>query len=204
MYPPKTLAQKVFDFIFAPLRLTVLPDPLVARLGLTSSKVERLRAVSPYLKGRLLDIGCGDNELVRRYGHGVGVDVYDWGGGALILPDCSRLPFQDRSFDTVTILAALNHIPNRAQVLKEVHRLLAEDGRLLITMINPVISYVGHRFIWWWSEDKERGMEPGEVYGFWNRDLIALVGRGGFKLALHKKFVYCLNNLFIFQKYEPT
>ncbi len=204
MYPPKTLAQKVFDFIFAPLRLTVLPDPLVARLGLTSSKVERLRAVSPHLKGRLLDIGCGDNELVRRYGHGVGVDVYDWGGGALILPDCSRLPFQDRSFDTVTILAALNHIPNRAQVLEEVRRLLAEDGRLLITMINPVISYIGHRFIWWWSEDKERGMEPGEVYGFWNRDLIALVGRGGFKLALHKKFVYCLNNLFIFQKYEPT
>lgn len=202
MYPPKTLARKVVDFIFAPLRLTVLPDPVVARLRLTSSKGERLWAVSPYLKGRLLDIGCGDNELVRLYGHGVGVDVYDWGGGALILPDCSRLPFPDRSFDTITILAALNHIPNRLEVLKEVYRLLAEDGRLLITMINPVISYVGHRFIWWWSEDKERGMEPGEVYGFWNKDLIALVARAGFKLALHKRFVYGLNNLFIFRKAE--
>lgn len=200
MYPPKTLAQEVFDFIFAPLRLTVLPDAAVARLGLTSSKVERLRAVTPWLKGRVLDIGCGDNELVRLYGHGVGVDVYDWGGGALILPDCARLPFSDNSFGTITILAALNHIPNREEVLQEARRLLAEDGRLLITMINPVISYIGHRFLWWWSEDKERGMEPGEVYGFWNKDLISLVERAEFKLLLHKRFVYGLNNLFVFLK----
>lgn len=200
MFPSKTPVQKVFDFIFAPLRLTFLPDPVVARLKLTSSKGERLRAVAPWLKGRLLDLGCGDNELVRTYGHGVGVDAYDWGGGALIVPDTSRLPFPDGSFDTVTILAALNHIPNRAAVLREVHRLLAGGGRLLVTMINPVISYVGHRFIWWWSEDKERGMDPQEVYGFWNRQLIALVEEAGFKLALHQRFVYGLNNLFIFRK----
>jgi len=200
MYPPKTLAQKVFDFIFAPLRLTVLPDAAVARLGLTSSKVERLRAVTPLLKGRVLDIGCGDNELVRGYGRGVGVDVYDWGGGALVLPDCARLPFGAGTFDTVTIIAALNHIPNRREVLREAHRLLANEGRLLITMINPVISYVGHRCLWWWSEDKERGMAPGEVYGFWNKDLISLVAGAGFKLGLHKRFVYGLNNLFIFRK----
>jgi SAM-dependent methyltransferase len=200
MYPPKTLTQKVFDFLYAPLRLTVLPDGAVARLGLSSSKVERLRAVTPLLQGRLLDIGCGDNELVRRYGQGVGVDVYDWGGGALILTDCSRLPFPDLSFETITILAAINHIPNREEVLKEVHRLLTEDGRLLITMINPIISYIGHRFLWWWSEDKERGMDPGEVYGFWNKDMIALVAKAGFHLISHKRFVYGLNNLFVFRK----
>jgi len=118
------------------------------------------------------------------------------------MPDCSRLPFPDHAFDTITILAALNHIPNRQAVLQEVHRLLSEDGRLLITMINPVISAVGHRLLWWWSEDKERGMEPGEVYGFWNRDLIALVAKAGFRLISHQRFVYGLNNLFVFRKAE--
>ena len=34
----------------------------------------RIRAVLPRVRGRLLDIGCGTNELVRRYGNGVGVD----------------------------------------------------------------------------------------------------------------------------------
>jgi SAM-dependent methyltransferase len=200
MYPPKTLPRKIFDLIGAPLRLAVLPDAVVTRGGLTSLKEERLRAVAPWLKGRLLDIGCGDNELVRSYGNGVGVDVYDWGGGALILPDCSRIPLPDVSFDTITIIAALNHIPNRIEVLKEARRLLAKDGRLLITMINPMLSYIGHRLLWWYSEDKERGMEPGEVYGFWNKDLISLVEQAGFNLFLHKRFVYGLNNLFIFRK----
>jgi len=119
MYPPKTLARKIFDFIAAPLRLAVLPDDAVTRMGLTSLKEERLRAVAPWLQGRLLDIGCGDNELVRRYGHGIGVDIYDWGGGALILPHCSRIPLPDVSSDTITIIAALNHIPNRIEVLRE-------------------------------------------------------------------------------------
>jgi ubiquinone/menaquinone biosynthesis C-methylase UbiE len=128
------------------------------------------------------------------------VDVYDWGGGALILPDCSRLPFADGAFDTITILAALNHIPNRQEVLQEARRLLAKDGRLVITMINPVISAIGHRFLWWWGEHIERGMEPGEVYGFWNKELIDLVAKAGFRLTCHQRFVYGLNNLFVFQK----
>ncbi|MBW1918455.1 MAG: class I SAM-dependent methyltransferase [Deltaproteobacteria bacterium] len=200
MVTDKSLAQKFFDLAFAPLRLTVLPDKVTERLGLTSLWGERLRAVLPWVQGRLLDIGCGDNQLVHTYGNGIGVDVYDWGGGALILPDCSRLPFADGEFDTVTIIAALNHIPNRQEVLVEARRVLAPEGRLLITMIDPVLSYLGHRFIWWYSEDKERGMEPGEVYGFWNQELISLVQGAGYQLRSHQRFLYGLNNLFIFVK----
>lgn len=204
MFAPKSLAQQFFDLVFAPLRLTVLPDAVVERLGLTSLRQERFRAVLPWVSGRLLDIGCGDNRLVRLHGQGVGVDVYDWGGGAMILPDCARLPFPDSAFDTVSIIAALNHIPNREEVLAEAHRVMSKEGHLLITMIDPVLSYLGHRLLWWYSEDKERGMEPGEVYGFRSRDLIKMVEKGGFRLSFHRRFIYGLNNLFIFNKQGYT
>lgn len=46
----------------------------------------RIRTVIPHIKGRLLDIGCGTNQLVKTYkGEGVGVDVYQWGYVDLIV-----------------------------------------------------------------------------------------------------------------------
>ena len=74
---------------------------------------------------RLLDIGAGTNALVRRHGDGVGVEVYDWGGEALVVENAARLPFSDQSFDTVSFVASLNHIPNRQEALFEAHRHLS-------------------------------------------------------------------------------
>ena len=74
----------------------------------------RIQAVRSHVSGRLLDIGCGTNSLVRCYqGEGVGVDVHQWGDVDLLVEDSAELPFGDAQFDTVTIIAALNHIPNR-------------------------------------------------------------------------------------------
>jgi len=72
----------------------------------------RFSTVLPFIEGDLLDIGCGMNELVRDYyKKGIGVDVDSRGGDdVLIVKDSSKLEFEDKSFDTATILAALNHI----------------------------------------------------------------------------------------------
>lgn len=148
--------------------MVLLPDDASTRLGWTSLEEERLRAVLPELRGRLLDVGAGRNTLVRRYdelgGEGVGVDVHDWGGGALVVEDSSHLPFADASFDTVTFVACLNHIPDRAGALREAHRVLRPGGRVVATMIDPVLGEVGHR-LWWYGEDKHRETQPGEVGG---------------------------------------
>jgi SAM-dependent methyltransferase len=167
------MSQAVRDFVWAPLRLTVLSDQQCARLGITSINRQRIDFALGYCNGALLDIGSGNNELVRRYpGSGIGVDVFDWKSGALVLEDTSRLPFGDKSFDTVTFLACLNHIPNREAVITEAHRVLKDDGRIVITMINPVISWIGHKYLWWYAEHHTRAMVPGEVYGFWTKDVI--------------------------------
>lgn len=160
----------------------------------------RIKNVLPFIKGRLLDIGCGMNNLVRIYGNGVGVDAFDWGRADLVVPDTSELPFEDNEFDTITIIAALNHIPNREEVLRECFRLLNRGGTLIVTMIPPVISRIWHKVRSPWDLDqKERGMTEGEVYGFNKKDLINLVQREGFELVDYKRFMI-FNSLFLFKK----
>ncbi len=195
----KNFIQTLYDFLGIPLRMIFLPDHLCKKIGLTSLEDERINMVLPEIKGKLLDIGCGNNRLVKEYKNGIGVDVYDWGGGGLIIEDSSRLPFENEEFDTVSFIADLNHIPNRTEVVPEVKRILKKDGRVVVTMINPVLGVIGHK-IWWYGEDKERGMEEGEKGGLWNKDIIEMFENRGFKLIKHKRFVYGMNNLFVFEK----
>jgi SAM-dependent methyltransferase len=95
-------------------------------------------------------------------------------------------------------VACLNHIPNRADALREARRLLKPDGSLIVTMINPVLGDIGH-FIWWYGEDRHRGgMLPGEVGGLWSSEIESLAAAAGFRLLKHERFVYQLNNLYLF------
>ncbi len=195
----KGVLQHVWDGVGIPFRLVVMPQEWLPTFGWTTLEEERIEAVLPWLSGRLLDVGAGHNTLVRRYGNGVGVDVFPWGGGVTVVEDTAKLPFPDGSFDTVTFIACLNHIPNREQVLKEAYRVAKPTGRLVLTMIDPVLGGIGHA-IWWYGEDRKRGgMKPGEVGGLWSKDIISLCRHSGFRLVHHSRFVYGMNNLYVFE-----
>lgn len=195
----KSLLQSTWDFIGIPFRLVLFDQNWLPRFGWTTLEDERLSAVLPYIKGRVLDIGAGQNNLVKYYGTGIGVDVFDWGGGALVVENTSQLPFEDQTFDTVTLIACLNHIPYRQAVLREVKRLLKPDGKLIMTMINPFLGNIGHT-IWWYDEHKQRGgMEEGEVGGMWKSEIVQICTKEGFELQVHERFVYKMNNLYLFQ-----
>jgi len=197
----KPLFQSLWDLAMAPLRLTVLPDEMCAKLGVTSINDERVLFARDFCHGALLDIGCGRNSLVNGYaGPGVGVDVFDWGTGAIILKNTSSLPFKDHSFDTVAFLASLNHIPYRHEALLEAVRVLKPGGRMVITMINPFLSTIGHKVLWWYGEDWDRGMETGEVYGFWTSEMVKMLQDVSMKLTEHRRFIYGLNNLYVFER----
>jgi SAM-dependent methyltransferase len=159
----------------------------------------RVAAVLPHVSGRLLDIGCGSNGLVRHYANGVGVDVHPWPGADMIVPDTAALGWESESFDTVTILAALNHIPNRAAVLNECRRVLRPGGRVVITMLTPRTSQIWH---WlrapWDADQRDRGMQPGEVYGFTSAQLLDMFRRAGFKLLGLHRFMLGLNCVYVF------
>jgi SAM-dependent methyltransferase len=196
----RSVVRHVWDAVGAPLRMIVLPDAGSQKLGLTSLEEERLCAVLPQIHGRLLDIGAGTNRLVKLYkGDGIGVDVHDFGGGATIVEDTRKLPFPDASFDTITLIACLNHIPYRGEVLREAYRLLKPGGRVVLTMIGTLIGAVGH-FLWWYSEDKHREVAEGELPGMSNEAIFKLLKEAGFSDIGHTTFLYGMNNLIVGQK----
>ena len=196
----KSLLQSVWDTVGIVPRLVLFDQRWLPTFGWTTLEEERIAAVLPLVEGHLLDIGCGPNTLVDTYGDGIGVDVHDWGGSGLVVPDTSDLPYEDASFDTVTLLACLNHIPYREAVLREAHRLLRPGGRLIVTMIDPVLGELGHA-IWWYAEDRHRGgMVEGEVGGMWNHEIRRIAAAAGFRSVGQRRFVYKLNNLLVFQR----
>ena len=196
----KNIFQKIKDFIGISFRF-ICPDEWSERIGLTSLQSERISAVLSHIRGRLLDIGAGNNRLVRMHKNGIGVDIYKWCDDLLIVKNSARLPFKDKEFDTVSLLACLNHIVNREEVINEAHRVLKDNGILLITMINPIVSFIGHK-IWFGGEDRVRGRLEGEVDGFWTSQIVALCKQQGFTVVAHKRFLYGLNNLYIAKKYD--
>jgi SAM-dependent methyltransferase len=158
----------------------------------------RREKVRHHVRGRLLDIGCGDNRLVREHGDGVGVDIVQWGQVDLVVEDTARLPLEDASFDSVSFVACLNHIPNREEVLDEARRVLKPGGRLVATMIPPGLSAVWHRVIHPWDPDQHgRHLHDGEVWGIENSEMRGLLERHGFRVVRHERFVFGLNNLFV-------
>jgi len=164
---------------------------------------ERVRNVLPLVRGRLLDIGCGRNRLVRAYGNGVGVDVHDWGDVDFLVSDSAHLPFPDAAFETITIIAALNHMANRLEVLRECGRLMTSDGWLIISMLSPATSWVWHRLRSPWDVDqKERGMKGGEAYGFSKNELCAMAEGAGFGFLRQTRFMLGFNSLYVFRKVD--
>ena len=195
---PKPLWRAAWDLLGAPLRMVLLPDATSERLGLTSLRAERFAAVLGEMRGRCLDIGAGDNVLLRLYGgaDNVGVDVVDWGGDCVLVPSADKLPFAEASFDTVTFVACLNHIPERAAALAEAKRVLRPGGRVVLTMIGRALGEVGH-LLWWYSEDKHREEAEGEVGGIDDAEMVRLLQAAGFDRVRASGFFYGLNRLYV-------
>lgn len=156
----------------------------------------RLRMVLPHVRGRLLDLACGYNNLVRAHGSGVGVDVFPWEGVDVLIEGAARLPFRNETFDTVSVVAALNHIPNRAAALLELRRVLKPDGVLLATMIGPWTGRVAH-LLFHQDEHARGGMHPHEVDGIAPREMRRLLREAGLLLLKERPFQLGLNRLYM-------
>ena len=162
----------------------------------------RIAKVQPFVRGRLLDFGCGFNNLVRLCGAGVGVDVCTWPGVDVLVGKSAFLPFPTRAFDTVTILAALNHIANRRDVLCELRRVLADDGRLVLTMIGPLTGRIAH--VLFRKDEIARGrLGEGERLGMTRQEVESLLQAAGFVVRETAPFEFGLNRVFIAVKASP-
>ena len=209
----RTVYQKALDFLAVPVRGMALHGAR-DRWGLSSLANERFDAASDHVVGRCLDVGCGrHNRFVREYlgGNGRGIDVYPYEGLAPeeLVEDMRRFPFEDSTFDSVSFIANLNHVPEslRDVELGEAHRVLRPGGNIIVTMGNPVAEVAAHKLVSLYDRllgttfdvDSERQMAYGEAYYLKDDEIVGRLHRAGF-LSARKHFFWTqwfLNHLFV-------
>jgi len=139
---------------------------------------------------RVLDLGCGNGRLYQVLAEKSteywGLDISEnllevaretygrreethW-----LVGDMTRaLDFKDDFFDTVFMVASLNHIPTvklRQQTLKEIGRVTKKNGWLVMTNWNLRAWHWIKKYGWWyllWG-GKLKGMERGDVWKKWS------------------------------------
>ena len=104
--------------------------------------------------GRLLDVGCGNGELVKRMQDlGWTVEGVDFDPIAVENLQKEGLPvrlgtleaqqYPDNHFDAITMSHLIEHVHNPLQLLRECRRILNPSGRLVVT--TPNSKSLGHR-----------------------------------------------------------
>lgn len=108
-------------------------------LGLLYRKLFLYPLLKSYLKGRLLDIGCGIGDMLISRSNSVGVDVNSHNiefcrkkGLEAYVMEAEKLPFESNSFDSIILDNVLEHIKNPTNIILEIKRTLKHEGVLLI------------------------------------------------------------------------
>lgn len=96
-----------------------------------------LAAQAPRVRGRLLDLGCGNQPFLPWYGpladEVVAADAAPI-PGVTVVDLAGPLPFPDASFDTVLCTQVLEHVDNVEVAMAEIARVLRPGGHALVTV----------------------------------------------------------------------
>ena len=139
----------------------------------------------------ILDIGCGDSELINRLNAPeiVGIDIRENlkqnKNGSIYKADAEHLPFKDNSFDCVIMAAFIEHLPSPGKAVKEAYRVLKKNGKLIITTPNPLyhkITDLAASIRLKYAEGNETPMSLSKCS--------KVLKKSGFKVVLKKYFLF--------------
>ncbi|MEQ1904614.1 MAG: class I SAM-dependent methyltransferase [Pirellulaceae bacterium] len=170
----------------------------------------RIAKAAPWIKrnGRLLDVGCADGAIFKqlsdRISGGVGIDPDvakpEQCAGGLLVPGFFPENLPDaQTYDAITMLAVLEHIPQAAQakLAADCFQYLNPGGRLIITVPSPFVDHILSILKTLRIVD---GMSLEEHYGFKPADTRPIFETAKLRLIAHRRFQLGLNHLFVFEK----
>ena len=113
-------------------------QPMHSRIYLVFVMLENsLRQCAPFVKGRLLDVGCGRRPYEKTFFSGateyIGADYLTDRSKPDVVCSALELPFPEKSFDTVVSTEVLEHVPDPRRALGEMHRVLKPGGFLILS-----------------------------------------------------------------------
>ena len=146
-------------------------------------------------EGKLLDIGCGNGNILCKLVNGkrqlFGIDLSEnmveesskkIGRDAEIkVADAEHIPYKDNTFDTLVCNASFHHYPHPEEALREMKRVLKNEGRLLIGegyAIQPFRALLNFSF---------RFSDSGDFHSYGKQELIRMLKANGFNIAEVKR-----------------
>jgi|LauGreDrversion4_2_1035121.scaffolds.fasta_scaffold169469_2 2-polyprenyl-3-methyl-5-hydroxy-6-metoxy-1,4-benzoquinol methylase len=168
----------------SPGGLPALVGSLLSKLLMKTPPMRRQINWVP--NGRVLDVGCGNGEMLDQYralgwqttgvepGHESAELAREKGHCVFTgLVEEANLPSE--SFDAITLWDALEHIPNPTQVTGEVYRLLRPNGKVYIHVPN-----YGSCYGQYWKDRWFMFTAPLHYYHYSSTTITELLQRNGF------------------------
>jgi SAM-dependent methyltransferase len=176
-------------------------------------KERRNRIAARLAHGDILDLGCGSAEIldyIEKRGIYVGVDnnreiveglssqvntanasfiFRDLDNGGLDLPN---------AFDTVLLIAVIEHLMTPEHLLEELHDLLKDHGRVVVTTPTPLADRLHGYMSKIGFTHKDAARQHHHLYS--RDELVELFSSYGYILFRYKRFELGLNQLFVFHE----
>ncbi len=168
---------------------------------------QRAAAAAAFIEGRVLDYGCGTGAMASlvEAGRYTGIDSdresleiagREHPEHSFHLPD--ELPGPGEAFTTILLLAVIEHIEDRPGLLRNLGRMLAPGGRIVITTPRPLAGPIHLAGAKLGLFSLEAGEEHGHLIG--KREMARLAAEAGFTVKLYRSFLLGLNQLFILEQ----
>lgn len=140
-------------------------------------------------EGKVLDVGCGaGGNLKTLQDQGwqpSGIEISEVAAaharklvtGNIHTGTLESAPFSPRSFDLILMSHSLEHLPSSVDALRRVHRLLKDEGLLVVSV--PNVNSLEYKLFarWWFQLDP-----PRHFYHFDKRSLSGFFTQAGFQL----------------------
>ena len=145
----------------------------------------------------ILDIGCAGGTFTNNISKILpkaeitGIDLYssaiEYGKNKyphinFILADAHNIPFKNKSFDLIICYETIEHLNNPPQALKEIRRVLKNDGHTIVAMDSGSLLF---KIVWWfWEKTKGKVWQGAHIHTYNHKELENIIKKAGFKIKL--------------------